>query len=162
MIILVIGLGNPATKYFKNRHNTGYVFVEELLKRGISKSIIAKKTNIFMNDSGSIVKNLFDRYKISLDNLYIVHDDLDIPLGEFKIQKGVGPKLHNGISSINEKLKSKDYWRVRIGVDAREKEDRVAGEKYVLEDFEPREEQILLEVINRAIKKLLFQINNGR
>jgi len=162
MTKLIIGLGNPEPKYLNNRHNTGYIFINELLKRNVPKNIITKKTNIFMNDSGSIVKNLFDKYKISLNDLYIVHDDLDIPLGEFKIQKAVGPKLHNGISSINEKLKSKDYWRVRIGVDAREKEDRVAGEKYVLEDFEPREEQILLEVINRAIKKLLFQINNGR
>ncbi|MFH1971087.1 MAG: aminoacyl-tRNA hydrolase [Patescibacteria group bacterium] len=158
---LIIGLGNPETKYFNNRHNTGYIFIEEFLKRNISKSVIAKKTNAFMNDSGSIVKNLFDNYKISLDDLYIVHDDLDIPLGEFKIQKAVGPKLHNGISSIDEKLKRKDYWRVRIGVDARLKDDRVPGEKYVLEDFEPEEETILVEVIDKAIKKLLFLVKNG-
>ncbi|MFH1971317.1 MAG: aminoacyl-tRNA hydrolase [Patescibacteria group bacterium] len=162
MIKLVIGLGNPETKYFKNRHNTGYIFIEELLKRGISKSIIAKKTNIFMNDSGSIVKNLHDKYKISLDDLYIVHDDLDIPLGEFKIQKAVGPKLHNGISSIDEKLKNSEYWRVRIGVDARAKSDREPGEKYVLEDFEPEEEKILIEVIDKAINKLLFLVKNGQ
>jgi PTH1 family peptidyl-tRNA hydrolase len=158
---LIIGLGNPEIKYFKNRHNTGHIFINELLKRSVPKNIVAKKTNIFMNDSGSIVKNLFDKYKISLNDLYIVHDDLDIPLGEFKIQKAVGPMLHNGISSVNEKLKSKDYWRVRIGVDAREKENRTPGEKYVLEDFEESEGKILLEVINKAIKKLLFLINNG-
>lgn len=158
---LIIGLGNPEIKYFKNRHNTGYISINELLKRNIPKSIIAKKTNIFMNDSGSIVKNLFDKYKISLNDLYIVHDDLDIPLGEYKIQKGVGPKLHNGISSVDEKLKSKDYWRVRIGVDAREKDDRTPGEKYVLEDFEESEEKILLGVIDKAINKLLFLIKNG-
>jgi len=158
---LIIGLGNPEIKYFKNRHNTGYIFANELLKRSIPKSIVVKKTNIFMNDSGSIVKNLFDKYKVSLNDLYIVHDDLDIPLGEFKIQKGVGPMLHNGISSVNERLKSKDYWRVRIGIDAREKDDRMSGEKYVLEDFEENEEEILLEVIDKAINKLLFQIKNG-
>lgn len=158
---LIIGLGNPEIKYFKNRHNTGYIFIAELLKRSFSKSIVAKKTNIFMNDSGSIVKNLSDKYKVDLNDLYIVHDDLDIPLGEFKIQKGIGPKLHNGISSVNERLKSKDYWRVRIGVDAREKDGRIPGEKYVLEDFEENEEKILLEVIDKAINKLLFQIKNG-
>ena len=162
MTKLIIGLGNPEPKYLNNRHNIGYIFIDELLKRNFSKNIIVKKTNIFMNDSGSIVKNFFDKYKISLSDLYIVHDDLDIPLGEFKIQKAVGPKLHNGISSVNEKLKSKDYWRVRIGVDARKKESRTPGEKYVLEDFEPEEEQILLEIIDQAIKKLLFQINNGQ
>jgi len=160
MTKLIIGLGNPEIKYFKNRHNAGYIFIDEFIKKNFSKNIVAKKTNIFMNDSGSIVKNLFDKYKIDLNDLYIVHDDLDIPLGEFKIQKAVGPKLHNGISSVNEKIKSKDYWRVRIGVDAREKEDRMPGEKYVLEDFEPEEEKILLDIINQAIKKLLFKINN--
>lgn len=158
---LIIGLGNPETKYFKNRHNTGYIFIDQLLKGNIPKSIIAKKTNVFMNDSGSIVKNLFDKYKIPLNDLYIVHDDLDIPLGEFKIQKGVGPKLHNGISSVNEKLKNEGYWRVRIGVDTRDKDNRTPGEKYVLKDFEESEEKILLGVIDKAINKLLFQIKNG-
>lgn len=159
---LIIGLGNPEINYFKNRHNTGYIFISELLKRSVPKDIIAKKTNIFMNDSGSIVKNMVDKYKVSLNDLYIVHDDLDIPLGEFKIQKAVGPKLHNGIFSVNEKLKSKDYWRVRIGVDSREKDNRTPGEEYVLEDFKPEEEKILLGVIDKAIGKLLFQIKNGQ
>lgn len=158
---LIIGLGNPEIKYFKNRHNVGYLFISELLKRSIPKSIVAKKTNVFMNDSGSIVKNLFDKYKIGLNDLYIVHDDLDIPLGEFKIQKAVGPKLHNGIASINEKLKSKDYWRIRIGVDARTVDNRVEGEKYVLQDFENEEEKILMETVDKAIKKLLFLVKNG-
>ncbi|MFC1624928.1 aminoacyl-tRNA hydrolase [Patescibacteria group bacterium] len=157
---LIIGLGNPEKKYFKNRHNTGYVFIDELSKKYLPKDLIAKKTNIFMNDSGSKVKNLCDKYKIDLNDLYIVHDDLDIPLGEFKIQKGVGPKLHNGISSVDEKLKSKDYWRVRIGVDTRDSEERIPGEKYVLMDFEPEEEEILLETINKAINKLIFLIKN--
>ena len=161
MTKLIIGLGNPELKYFNNRHNTGYIFIDKFLKRNIPKSIIVKKTNTFMNDSGSIVKNLFDRYKISLDNLYIVHDDLDIPLGEFKIQKAVGPRLHNGISSVDEKLKNTEYWRVRIGVDTREKDQRTAGKEYVLEDFEPEEKEILIEVIDKAINKLLFQIKNG-
>jgi len=158
---LIVGLGNPEAKYFKNRHNTGYIFVDELSKKNPPKNIIVKKTNIFMNDSGSVVKNFCDKYKISLNDLYIVHDDLDIPLGEFKIQRGVGPKLHNGIFSVNEKLNSKDYWRVRIGVDAREKDNRVLGEKYVLEDFKLDEEKVLMGVIDKAIKKLLFQIKNG-
>ena len=161
MTKLIIGLGNPELKYFNNRHNTGYIFIDKLLKRNIPKSVIAKKTNTFMNDSGSIVKNLFDKYKISLNDLYIVHDDLDIALGKYKIQKAVGPRLHNGIVSVDEKLKNTKYWRVRIGVDAREKDQRTPGKKYVLEDFEPEEKEILIEVIDKAINKLLFQIKNG-
>lgn len=157
---LIIGLGNPEPKYLKNRHNAGYIFIDEILKRNIPKSIIAKKTNIFMNDSGSIVKHLLDKYKLNLNDLYIVHDDLDIPLGEFKIQKGIGPKLHYGILSVDEKIKKKDYWRVRIGVDARVVQDRTPGERYVLTDFKPQEEKILLKTIDKAINKLLFQIKN--
>ena len=114
-----------------------------------------------MNDSGSVVKNLFDKYKISLNDLYIAHDDLDIALGEFKIQKAVGPRLHNGIASVDEKLKDTEYWRVRIGVDAREKDQRALGKEYVLEDFESEQEKILIEVIEKAINKLLFQVKNG-
>ena len=84
---LIIGLGNPEPKYFKNRHNAGYIFIDEFLKRNIPKSVVAKKTNVFVNNSGLVVKNLFNKYKLSFNDLYIVHDDLDIPLGEFKIQK---------------------------------------------------------------------------
>jgi len=157
---LIIGLGNPEAKYFKNRHNVGYIFIDELLKNK-KPGIVAKKTNVFMNESGSAVKNFVDKYKVSFNDLYIVHDDLDMPLGQFKIQKGVGPKLHYGIASINERLRSKDYWRIRIGVDSRDKENRTEGEKYVLEDFSSDEEKILLETISKAIKKFFFQSKHG-
>jgi len=157
---LIIGLGNPEPKYLKNRHNTGYIFVDEIFKKKLPKDTIVKKTNCFMNDSGSIVKSLVDKFSIPLNNLYIVHDDLDIPLGEFKIQKGVGPKLHNGLYSINKKLGKEDYWRIRIGVDAREIKNRTPGIDYVLMDFSDQEEKILLETIDKAIKNLIFLIKN--
>jgi PTH1 family peptidyl-tRNA hydrolase len=157
---LIIGLGNPEAKYFKNRHNAGYIFIDEILKNK-KPGIVIKKTNVFMNESGSVVKNFVDKYKVSLNDLYIVHDDLDIPLGQFKIQKGVGPKLHYGIASIDDRLRSKDYWRIRVGVDSRDKENRTEGEKYVLEDFSSDEEKILLETISKAIKKFFFLVNNG-
>lgn len=125
---LIIGLGNPGEKYKKNRHNAGYLFVD-FLGKGL-------KTNVFMNDSGEFVKDKKD--------FIIAHDDLDIPLGKYKIQFGVGPKVHNGILSIENSLKTKDFWRIRIGIDNRK--NYVEGEKYVLEDFTEEELEVLKKV----------------
>ncbi|MBI5356256.1 hypothetical protein HZB78_01430, partial [Candidatus Collierbacteria bacterium] len=86
-------------------------------------------------------------------NLYIIHDDLDIPLGTFKIQFGKGPRRHKGILSVEQALGTKEFWRVRIGIDNRSKGQKVnrlesedSGEDYVLEKFKPEEKKILESV----------------
>ncbi len=141
---LLIGLGNPGEKYKNNRHNVGHMFVD-FLGRG-------EKTDCFMNESGKFVRRWADFYKVGPEDLYIVHDDLDIPLGQFKIQLGVGPKVHYGIQSAEKELGTKDFWRVRIGVDARDPENRTPGEQYVLEDFSAEEQEKLKGVFD-AISK---------
>ena len=178
---LIIGLGNPGEKYKNNRHNIGFLVLEKLkteitnfqlpitnqfqnpnfqiknkTKSEILKvrDLILAKPLTFMNSSGEAVKKLVDQYKVNLSNLWVIHDDLDIPLGGYKIQKGVGPKVHNGISSINNALSDTDYNRVRIGVDNRDPNTRIPGEKYVLEDFYEEERKILDGVIQKAIKDL--------
>ena len=87
------------------------------------------------------------------ENLVIAHDDLDIPLGKFKIQKGIGPKLHNGIESVEKSLGTKDFWRIRIGVDNRTPDNWIDGETYVLNDFRQNELDVIQalfpEVLNR-------------
>jgi PTH1 family peptidyl-tRNA hydrolase len=154
---LVIGLGNPGSKYKNNRHNVGHMVIDALLRKKLPKGLIAKKTTVFMNESGKQVKKLTDFYKISPDDLYIIHDDLDIPLGKYKIQKGKGPRQHNGIQSVDESLGTKEYWRVRIGVDNRKQDNRISGEEYVLQDFTKEER----EVINQVIDKCLHTIFTG-
>ena len=154
---LILGLGNPGEKYKNNRHNIGYMAVDALLKRNLPKNISVKKTGVFMNDSGTEVNKLLG--SLNPDNLYIIHDDLDIPLGSYKIQKGKGPKLHNGILSVENELGTPDFWRVRIGVDGRatlslSKGNRTSGEDYVLQDFTGDERQILDKVIEEICKKL--------
>ncbi|MBI3559063.1 aminoacyl-tRNA hydrolase [Candidatus Gottesmanbacteria bacterium] len=149
---LIIGLGNPGEKYKFNRHNAGHMFVEWAINNGQW----AIKSDVFMNDSGEYVKKNLTNWT-NLTNLFIAHDDLDIPLGKYKIQFGVGPKVHNGILSIENSLKTKDFWRIRIGVDSRQQDSRLAGERFVLENFTDEELKVLQEVyakIGHDLKRL--------
>lgn len=155
---LIIGLGNPGEKYRNNRHNVGQMVVDRLLKRGFPRNLVVKKTGVLMNESGKYVKKLVDHYKIETPDLWVIHDDLDIALGNYKIQKGKGPKEHKGILSIEEKLRRNDFWRVRVGVENRAPEERTPGEQYVLQDFKRDELEILKLVIDKIIKELSSQL----
>jgi len=150
---LVVGLGNPGKDYVNTRHNVGYMVVDELKKHKASNFQIFKSTN-FMNESGSFVQALCTKYDIQNTNLYVIHDDLDIKLGEYKIQFGKGPKDHNGILDIENKLGTKDFWRVRIGVDNRPFDNKPMGEEYVLQNFPPEERNLL----DRTIKEVCHQL----
>jgi PTH1 family peptidyl-tRNA hydrolase len=151
---LIIALGNPGDKYKNNRHNVGYILLKDLIQRRHSRGDVIKKSNVFINQSGDFVKKLVEQYHLKPSDLWVIHDDLDIPLGSYKIQKGKGPKLHKGINSIEEALGTDDFWRVRVGVDNRNPEDRISGEEYVLQDFTEEELKILSPVIEEICKKL--------
>ena len=166
---LIVGLGNPGEKYKNNRHNVGFIFIDfiaKLLNGYIAKkqynnitiqqfnNLILAKPLTFMNLSGKAVKKLTSNLQLPTSNLIIVHDDLDIPLGKFKIQSGVGPRLHNGIESIENTLGSKNFWRVRIGVDNRTQNGWIDGETYVLQNFKPNEK----EKIKQIFPRILFQL----
>ncbi|MFC1600549.1 aminoacyl-tRNA hydrolase [Patescibacteria group bacterium] len=121
----------------------------------------------FMNDSGFSVSYARNKHKIPVENIYIIHDDLDIKLGKYKIQKGVGPRLHNGISSIEKHLGTKDFWRVRVGVENRSKKfsifnfqfsRRISGEKYVLQRFGSKEYEIVNSVTDNIINELIVSL----
>ncbi|QQG44225.1 MAG: aminoacyl-tRNA hydrolase [Candidatus Roizmanbacteria bacterium] len=183
---LLIGLGNPGKKYINNRHNVGFMFVDYIinsvnqnfdlkkdnkLKANVYKlkfngeDFIVAKPQTFMNLSGNAVQKIISNFKLQISNLIVVHDDLDIPLGKFKIQKGVGPKLHNGLTSIEESLKTKDFLRIRIGVENRSEENRLPGEAYVLQDFTTEEKEIITKVFEEIRKKLIdsrFMIQDSR
>ncbi len=144
--MLIIGLGNPGKKYINNRHNVGYMFVDYLVNELTSSQVNELKlikTDCFMNRSGIFVKKISNIYHLTSNNLIIVHDDLDIPLGKFHIQFGVGPQLHNGLESIENHLKTKDFYRIRIGVDARLPDKKISGEAYTLQNFLPNEKRLL-------------------
>lgn len=175
---IIVGLGNPGEKYKNTRHNVGFMVVDKVeedyrlhftdygrmeWKEDVNLSsvvwktvdVILAKPQTFMNTSGEAVKKLVDWFKVKSGDLYVIHDDLDIKLGEYKIQKGKGPKIHNGILSIEEKLGTTDFWRVRIGVDNRNPENRTPGEQYTLQEFGDEEKRVVQEVISRAIKDIV-------
>ncbi|GIW64325.1 MAG: peptidyl-tRNA hydrolase [Patescibacteria group bacterium] len=176
---IFIGLGNPEEKYQNNRHNVGHMFIDYLVnqlknldikelkeknnpiaKIYRSENIILAKSLTFMNESGKAIKKILNKFYVPSYKLYVIHDDLDIPLGKFKIQFANGPKLHNGIKSIEKTLKTKDFWRIRIGVDNRKKENWIDGETYVLQNFSPEEKNVLTnEVFLKIIKVLTFDKN---
>jgi len=152
---LFVGIGNPGEKYQNTRHNAGFLVVDALQKIKLPSGAIVRKSDVFMNDSGSFVKKLISKYpSIPVSSIYVVHDDLDIPLGSYKIQLGTGPKDHNGVNSVETELGTKDFWRVRIGIENRESDDRTQGEEYVLQKF-TNEERVILD---RTIKKLLIDL----
>lgn len=154
---LIIGLGNPGGKYKNNRHNVGYMVVDKLknLRTKKLKNLKIFKSRNFMNDSGSFVKKLLSKYhSIPVSDIYIVHDDLDLPLGTWKMQFAKGPKDNGGINSIEQVLDTNAFWRIRVGIDNRNPEARTSGEKYVLEDFTLDEKIILDKVVNEIYDRL--------
>lgn len=177
---LVIGIGNPGRKYEGARHNVGFLVVDALAEKIIDYqwSMVNKynsliidhqplaifcKPQTFMNSSGIAVSKLVNFYKIKFDDIWVIHDDLDIALGEYKIQKGVGPKLHYGIKSIDEELGTEQYWRVRVGVENRKKmedgrwkiENFAKGEEYILQNFTLKEHSKLNDVTSKIVEELI-------
>jgi PTH1 family peptidyl-tRNA hydrolase len=175
MTKLIIGLGNPGEKYKNNRHNVGFLVADRLQStvygqykweennkfqavvcKPSAVDIILAKPQTFMNSSGTAVQKLVNFYKVNMPDLWIIHDDLDIKLGQYKIQQGHGPKLHYGIQSIEKELGTENFWRVRIGVDNRSSEDRIPGEEYVLQNFKEDE----IEVRDRVIREVIAELRN--
>lgn len=170
-MILIVGLGNPGKKFENNRHNAGHMFVDFILKNQKSKiknqnynsKFKIMKTDCFMNRSGIFVKKLIESRlnREKIENLFVVHDDLDIPLGKFHIQFGVGPQLHNGLESIEDHLKTKDFYRIRIGIDAREPEQKIPGEIYTLQNFLTDEKKLLeTEIFQKIFNQLKLHLKN--
>jgi len=151
---LIIGLGNPGKDYENTRHNVGYMIVDRFRKIGLSKGVMVKKSDVFMNSSGEFVKKITELYPLSSNSLYIVHDDLDIPLGSYKIQFGRGPKDHNGLKSVDEALGTDQYWHVRVGIENRAQSSEVSGYDYVLQNFSDEERIILKMVVQEVCHKL--------
>lgn len=174
-IKLIVGLGNEGNEFINTRHNIGFNFVEKLagsskflkdtkLKASLfSKDINGKKYLLIkpqtqMNLSGEAVNLVSKYYEIEPAQILIVHDDLDLKIGCFKIMFSKGPKLHNGINSIENRLGTSDFWRLRIGVDNRDLTTRenIPPSSYVLSRFRVDENEILNRCIELIIKEWII------
>ena len=131
---LIIGLGNPESDYSNTRHNMGFNTINKLAeeyKINVNKNkfkglygsgiiegekVILLKPQTFMNLSGESIKEVVDFYKIDLDNLIVIYDDIDIEPGKIKIKKFGGPGTHNGMKSVVQELKTENFKRVRVGI----------------------------------------------
>jgi PTH1 family peptidyl-tRNA hydrolase len=149
---LIIGLGNPDKKYQNTRHNVGHQFIGCLkalnppdIKLGINDG--------FMNESGVSVQKIIHFYKLPLEQVTIVHDDLDLPVGEWRLQFDRGPAGHHGVESVVQHLGSQAFWRIRIGIGR--PVDLTPVEDYVLRPFTEGEKVLISQTIDRITKELL-------
>jgi peptidyl-tRNA hydrolase, PTH1 family len=171
---LVVGLGNPGPEYETTRHNAGQLVADILADRMggrfkahrthsmvvegqlLGHRIVLAKPRSYMNLSGGVVNRLREYYKVDLDRIVVVHDELDIPFGTLRLKQGGGDNGHNGLKSVTKALGSPDYLRVRIGI------GRPPGTLdpavFVLRDFGPAERKevgLHLERAADAVETLL-------
>ncbi|GAA0355626.1 aminoacyl-tRNA hydrolase [Actinoallomurus spadix] len=156
---LVVGLGNPGPEYAGNRHNAGYMVLDLLAARMggrfkahkaraevvegrlAGRRVVLAKPRSYMNESGGPVKALRDFYKVPLDHVIVVHDELDIPYGTLRLKCGGGDNGHNGLRSITKALGGRDYLRVRFGIGR--PPGRMDAAVFVLRDFAAAERKEL-------------------
>lgn len=163
---LLIGLGNPGREYKDNRHNIGFMLIDHLTvrlnARGMKlrskaivisalyeeRKIILAKPQTYMNLSGQSVQGLLHFYKIPFENLLVAHDDLDLPFGTIRVRPGGGPGGQRGMASTIEKLGTKDFPRLRLGIGR--PPGRMDAKDYVLQNFSKEDLNLLPEVLDRA------------
>ena len=180
-MFLIVGLGNPGEKYESTPHNIGFIAVDNFARDNNfpdfklekkfnaqisgktlgSGKIILAKPQTFMNNSGNSVKKMADYFKANLEDLILIHDDIDIPLGNMKIAKDRGSAGHKGVLSIINSLGTTDFVRIRVGIQpdkASKPHSHFNVEKFVLEKFDAKEKTSVKEVskkVNEAIETIL-------
>ncbi|MBU0924603.1 aminoacyl-tRNA hydrolase [bacterium] len=163
---LIVGLGNIGDKYQLTRHNIGFLVIDEITKNLSTSNInnpnfqstllksgynLFSKPTTFMNNSGVAVHAIKEYYKIDLENIIVIHDDLDLPFGTVKFKIGGGHGGHNGLKSLDAHI-TKEYIRVRIGIGKPAHKDDVAN--YVLSNFSKEELNKLPDIISHTIKAI--------
>lgn len=183
IMYLIVGLGNPGKKFEKTRHNVGFMisdklqetsdtfsnwklekkFLAKISKGGISsKEVILAKPQTFMNEAGKALKILNTKYEIQDTNLFVIHDDIDLPLGKIRIVKNHGSAGHKGVESIIKEMKTKNFVRFRIGIKPKSYIlNSKSLNKFVLKKFTREEEQILKEVIEKMAEVIEMTIKEG-
>ncbi|MFC2011065.1 aminoacyl-tRNA hydrolase [Chloroflexota bacterium] len=182
---LIVGLGNPGQSYANSLHNLGFMCVNHFArthsirfdkKQGKARvgsgevagsKVVLARPQTYMNRSGEAVSRLLKKYDISLDDLLVIHDDLDLPLGNIRLRPGGGSAGHKGILSIITELGSQDFPRIRVGIgrpisttgSAEITEADIIA--YVLSDFTSDEKQTIIQVIPIVSESILCFLTEG-
>ncbi len=190
---LIVGLGNPGDKYESTRHNLGFMVIEHLLKdmssakqdwskdeklksqiysfnyqpkQGVAEKVILAKPLTYMNNSGMAVGLISKYYKVPPIDIWVVHDEMDLPLGSMKIRFGGATAGHHGVDSVLSALGTDKFWRFRIGIGISHNHDEMAkhefnGQEYVLKNFVGAEKSKARAVVKRAVKSLSTGLEKG-
>jgi PTH1 family peptidyl-tRNA hydrolase len=173
---LVVGLGNPGRKYLDTRHNVGFMVIDDLAGRwrydrsragfggqfgtghiGSEKTLLLKPET-FMNRSGQSVQEAMAFYKLGLEDLLVVSDDLALPLGRLRLRAKGSAGGHNGLANVIERLGDNGFARLRIGIGSATGERMVS---HVLSPFQPEERETVLEAVGRASESVACWIEEG-
>lgn len=174
-MLVLVGLGNPETKYSMNRHNVGFMTIDSISKKYAfspfkskfqahitkkqlsDKTVLLVKPQTFMNLSGQSLNQIKKFYKIENNNFIVIHDDLDLKIGDARTKIGGGSGGHNGLKSIDSHI-GNDYIRIRIGIDHPGNKDLV--NKYVLSDFNNTDLVLISPLIDNICSNLKNIIEN--
>ncbi|MCB0411301.1 MAG: aminoacyl-tRNA hydrolase [Bdellovibrionales bacterium] len=176
---MIVGLGNPGPKYLMTRHNVGFMVIDSLAHRWNcpsdfredKKALVTKiktsnedvllvKPQTFMNLSGESVQPLMNFYKIELKDLLVVHDEVDLPFGQLRFVINRGHGGQNGVRNIHDRLGSKAYGRLRLGVGSPPHPDFSVAD-YVLQAYSKSEQSHLPDVLSLACEAIEFFVDNG-
>jgi PTH1 family peptidyl-tRNA hydrolase len=179
---LIVGLGNPGKKYDQTWHNLGFLAIDEIQKKEpeafcqfkASKKfnaevcesqndlerIVLAKPQTFMNDSGQSVKSLLNFYKIKSQDLWVIHDDIDLPSGKIRISHNSASAGHKGVQSIIAQLGTKDFIRFRLGIQ-KEPPAKIPSEKYVLQKIDGQSKIIIEEMMQKMLSAIEVALVQG-
>ena len=180
-MFLIVGLGNPGSQYARTRHNAGWFVIDELARR-YDISLVKKnadyklglgmmgehkiglvKPQTYMNDSGRAVASLRHFYRLEVEQILVLTDDLNLPLGKLRLRGSGSDGGHNGLKSVAQHLGSRDYARLRIGVGEppREERERAGTANFVLRPFSADEWPVVEEITARAADATQAWIESG-
>ena len=177
-VLLIVGLGNVGEEYAHTRHNAGFEVLDRLAAHygvkfrkklllqgataevtdGVAKVVLCEPTT-FMNNSGECVKKLLNRYRVPLEDMLVIYDDIDLPPGKVRVRKNGGPGTHNGMRSIAGLLGLTDFPRIRVGIG-----DRPAGgdlAAWVLGHATPEEKAVMEAAFDRAAECARIWVREG-
>ena len=176
---LIVGLGNPGRVYASSLHNLGFMCVNHFArthgirfdkKQGKARigsgevagnEVVVARPQTYMNHSGQAVSRLVKKFNINLNDLLVIHDDLDLPLGKIRIRPGGSSAGHKGVESIIAELSSQDFPRIRVGIGRPAEISGTDIVTYVLSDLPPEEKRTITHVLPKVTEAILCLLTEG-